>query len=42
MRLITNLEPVWRKAYLNADPFASGAAQAGSRGENEQKSGWRN
>ncbi len=42
MRLIFNLEPVWRKAYLNADPFASGAARVPSRGENDQKSVWHN
>ena len=42
MRLIFNLEPVWRKAYLNALPFANGAARVASRGENDQKSVWRN
>ena len=42
MQLIFNMEPVWRKAYLNALPFANGAARVGSRGENDQKSVWRN
>ena len=42
MRLIFNLELVWRKAYLNALPFANGAARVGSRSENDQKSVWLN